>query len=117
MSDESALSPTQDLEVLPHLRGFPEDLARFTNLLKQAHPRGRSAIGLIIHRPGPDRFLRRVCEAVARGEAILTTYEAAALLGLPAGELVRRLEAGELPEPVYREGQKLIWRREQLPGA
>ncbi|MDR7416510.1 MAG: hypothetical protein QN193_11550 [Armatimonadota bacterium] len=110
------LSPSRDLEVLPHLRGFAEELARFSNLLKQAHPRGRSAIGLIIHRPGPDRFLRRVCEAVARGETILTTYEAADLLGLSAEELVRRLEAGELPEPVYREGRKIIWRREQLQG-
>ncbi|MDR5709775.1 MAG: hypothetical protein QN172_09730 [Armatimonadota bacterium] len=117
MSQDCPLSPARDLEVLPHLRGFPEDLARFSNLLKQAHPRGRSAIGLIIHRAGPARFLRRVCEAVARGEAILTTYEAATLLGLSAEELLRRLEAGELPEPVYREGRKLVWRREQLLGA
>jgi len=114
MSEAYPLSPTQDLEVLPHLRGFADELARFSNLLKQAHPRGRSAIGLIIHRPGPDRFLRRVCEAVARGEPIVTTHEAAALLGLSTAELVRRLEAGELPQPVYREGWKIIWRREQL---
>ncbi len=114
MSDSHPLDPWRDLEVLPHLRGFPEDLERFSNLLKQAHPRGVSAIALIIHRPGPDRFLRRVCEAVARGEAILTTHEAAAALGVSAEELLRSVEAGEVPQPMYREGHKLIWRREQF---
>ncbi len=108
--------PSRDLAVLPHLVGFPEEFERFSTLLKHAHPRGMSAIDLIIHRPGSNRFLRRVCEAVARGEAILTTYEAAAALGITAEELFRRLEAGEVPQPVFREGRKLVWLRNELLG-
>ncbi len=108
--------PSRDLAVLPHLRGFPEEFERFSNLVKHAHPRGTSAIDLIIHRPGSNRFLRRVCEAVACGEAILTTYEAAAALGISPEELLERLEAGEVPEPVFREGRQLVWLRDQLLG-
>jgi hypothetical protein len=108
---------SHDLAVLPHLRGFPDELERFSTLLKQAHPHGKSAAGLIIQRPGTRRFLRFVCEAVVRGQEILTTYEAAAALGIPTEELWRRVEAGELPPPVFREGEKAVWRREHLIAA
>ncbi len=113
--DPSDLS--HDLAVLPHLRGFPDEFERFSTLLKQAHPHGKSAAGLIIQRPGTRRFLRFVCEAVVRGEEILTTHEAAAALGIPVKEMWRRVEAGELPAPLFREGEKAVWRREDLIAA
>jgi hypothetical protein len=30
-----------DFKVLEHLRGYPEELRRYSNLMKQSHPRGR----------------------------------------------------------------------------
>jgi hypothetical protein len=34
----------EDLKVLSHLRGYPEDLRHYSNLIKQSHPRGMSAL-------------------------------------------------------------------------
>jgi ATP-dependent Clp protease adapter protein ClpS len=105
---------TTDFAVLPHLRGFPDDLERYANLMKQAHPRGKSAVATMIQRPGADSFLRRVALAVHNGEQILTTVAAAERLGVTPAELLRRLDAGELPPPLFREGRKVIWRTDQL---
>lgn len=103
-----------DFAVLPHLRGFPDALERYANAIKHAHPRGKSVVAMMIQRPGADRFLRRVALAVHSGERILTTVEAAEALGMATSELLRRLDAGELPPPVFRDGRKVIWRAEQL---
>ncbi|MDR5682818.1 MAG: hypothetical protein QN163_02150 [Armatimonadota bacterium] len=105
-----------DLAVLHHLRGFPDELERYANLVKQAHPRGRSAIAMIIQRPGPDSFLRRVVRAVHDGERIVTTVDAAERLGMTPAELLRRLDAGELPLPLFRDGRKVIWGADRLTG-
>ena len=32
-----------DVKVLEHLRGYPEELRRYSNLMKQSHPRGPSS--------------------------------------------------------------------------
>jgi hypothetical protein len=107
------MDPTaRDVQVLPHLQGFPEEIKRFSNLVKQAHPKGKSAIDLILQRPGArPTFLHRVCAAVADGEDIVTTVEAARILAVPPGELIRRLDAGELPAPVFHDGRRAIWPR------
>jgi len=101
-----------DLEVLRHLQGFPDELERYANLLKHAHPQGRSACGLIIQRPGPAGFLRRLCELLVAGEAVVTTAEAARLLRTTPQQLLERLDRGEVPAPEFRDGAKVIWRRE-----
>jgi len=103
-----------DLEVLTHLRGFPEELERYANLVKHAHPLGRSACGLIIHRSGRQGFLRRLCELVASGEPVVTLLEGAALLGCSPAQLLERLDRGELPAPEFRDGPRVIWRRQAL---
>ncbi|MCL6500336.1 MAG: hypothetical protein K6U07_10015 [Firmicutes bacterium] len=100
-----------DLAVIAHLRGFPEDLERYANLVKHAHPKGKSAVALIIHRPGSG-FLRRLCELVASGEDVVTTAEAARLLRTTPQQLLERLDRGEVPVPEFRDGAKVIWRRE-----
>lgn len=105
-----------DREVLSHLRGFPEELERYANLVKHAHPLGRSACGMIIHRPGPPGLLRRLCELVASGQPVVTTWEAARLVGISAAELLARLDRGELPEPEFRDGARVLWRRQVLDG-
>lgn len=105
-----------DREVLAHLRGFPEELERYANLVKHAHPHGRSACGLIIHRPGPEGFLRRLCQLVAEGVAVVTTWEAANLLGTDPAHLLELLEQGQLPQPEFRDGARVVWRRQALEG-
>ncbi len=40
-----------DVTVFPHLRGFPDELRRFGNIVKQAH--GRSAVEFFLSRPAP----------------------------------------------------------------
>lgn len=103
-----------DREILSHLRGFPEELERYANLVKHAHPLGRSACGMIIHRPGPSGFLRRLCELVASGQSVVTTWEAARLAGGSPADLLERLDRGELPPPEFRDGVRVIWRLEVL---
>ncbi len=105
---------TLDLQVLAHLRGFPQELERYANLVKHAHPRGRSACALIIHRPGRRGFLRRLCELVAAGVPVVTTWEAAALVGVQPPQLLEMVARGELPPPEFREGSRVIWRRQAL---
>ncbi len=102
-----------DLVVLSHLRGFPQDLRRYSNLIKHAHPQGKSAVAIMIQRPGSG-FLRRLCELVASGEDVVTTMEAAELIGVPAETLLARLQAGTLPKPLYHAGVRVIWSRAAL---
>ncbi len=110
------LALTLDLQVLAHLRGFPEELERYANLVKHAHPRGRSACALIIHRPGPRGFLRRLCQLVAAGVPVVTTWEAAALLGVEPPQLLEMVARGQLPPPEFQEGWRIIWRRQAVEG-
>src|SRR3989337_2091581 len=41
----------RDTLVLAHLRGYPEELRHYSNLIKQAHPRGMSALDFVLRRP------------------------------------------------------------------
>ncbi|MCS7235990.1 MAG: hypothetical protein RMM30_08465 [Armatimonadota bacterium] len=103
-----------DLEVLAHLRSFPEELERSANLVEHAHPRGLSACALIIQRSGPSGFLRTLCQLVARGESVVTTWEPARQSGWSTAELMQALDRGELSSPEFRYGTKAVWRRQAV---
>jgi hypothetical protein len=101
-----------DTMVLHHLRGFPDELRRFSNFLKQAH--GRSAIDFVLSRPAPENsFLAAVCRAVRDGEDAVTVVEAAEMLGIPPAAMLARSPA-ELPEPLWGEGRYRLWRRADI---
>ena len=114
MSDSGAPS-SLDLTVLAHLRGYPEELKRFTNLMKQAHTQGRGAVDFFLTRaPAGDSFLVALCRYVAGGVAIATVVEAAALLRIPPSAVLDRAAAGSLPCPLWGEGRHQLWRRDDL---
>jgi len=120
---DAAESTDLDLAVLAHLRGYPEDLRRFTNLMKQAHPRGRTAAEFFLSRPvAGDSFVAALCRLVQAGEDIVTVVEAADLLGLPPGRVLELSAAPGFPRPLAGEGRHQIWRRTDIaafrtPGA
>jgi hypothetical protein len=102
-----------DLIVLRHLRGFPDELHRFSNAVKQAH--GRSAVDLFLSRPAPpDSFLAALCRAVRDGQDVVTAVEAAELLGRPAAELLTPEADAALPAPVWGTGRHRLWRRADI---
>jgi len=102
-----------DLIVLRHLRGFPDELHRFSNAVKQAH--GRSAVDLFLSRPAPpDSFLAALCRAVRDGQDVVTAVEAADLLGRPAAELLTPEAEATLPAPVWGTGRHRLWRRTDI---
>jgi len=101
-----------DTIVLRHLRGFPDELRRFSNFLKQAH--GRSAVDFVLSRPAPeDSFLAAVCRAVRDGEDVVTVVEAAEMLGVGPAALLAS-GAAELPPPFWGEGRHRLWRRADI---
>jgi hypothetical protein len=101
-----------DFQVLARLRGYPEDLRRYTTLMKQAHPRGLSAAEFLLSRAGArEGFLEAVCRLVADGIDVVTAVEAAEMVGLPlaaAGDLAAR---PGFPSPLYGRGPRALWRR------
>ena len=56
-----------DVKVLEHLRGYPEDLRRYSNLMKESHLRGRSAVAFLPGRPSSGDFVETVCAVEAAG--------------------------------------------------
>jgi len=115
---EGSLSRDLDLAVLAHLRGFPEELRRFSNLIKQAHPHGRTAVEFFLSRPtADDSFVAALCRFVRDGEDVVTVVEAAEVLGLPPQALLDPARAPHLPPPLYGEGRYRVWRRADLTRA
>ena len=110
---ETPLPDGRDLIVLRHLRGFPEELHRFSNAVKQAH--GRSAVDLFLSRPAPaDSFLAALCRAVREGQDMVTVVEAAELLGRPAAQLLTPEAEAALPAPVWGTDRHRLWRRADI---
>lgn len=102
-----------DLVVLRHLRGFPDELQRFGNVVKQAH--GRSAVEFFLSRPAPaDSFLAALCRAARDGEDVMTVIEAAELLGRPAAALLTAESESRLPPPLWGAGRHRLWRRADI---
>jgi hypothetical protein len=103
-------SPDLDLAVLAHLRGYPEELRRFSNLMKQAH--GRSAVEFFLSRPvAEDSFIAMLCRLVQAGEDIVTVVEAADVLHVPPARVLELAAAPGFPRPLSGEGRHQVWRR------
>ncbi len=98
-----------DYRVLAHLRGYPEELRRYTTLMKQAHPRGLSAAQFLLTRAGAgEGFLEAVCRLVSDGVDVVTAVEAAEMVGGPPAELAAR---PGFPAPLHGAGTRALWRR------
>ena len=102
-----------DVAVLRHLRGFPEELQRFGNIVKQAH--GRSAVEFFLSRPAPaDSFLAALCRAARDDDNVVTVIEAAEMLGRPAAALLTPESDAALPPPLWGTGRHRLWRRIEM---
>jgi len=102
-----------DAMVLHHLRGFPDELQRFANVVKQTH--GRSAVEFFLSRPAPaDSFLAALCRAVRDGEDVVTVVEAAALLGQAPAALLTPESESALPPPLWGTDRHRLWRRADI---
>lgn len=106
----------EDLKVLAHLRGYPEDLHHFSNLIKQANPRGLSALRLVLSRPaGSDSLIAAVCRQVADGVPILNAVEAAERFGVPPRQFLDEIAGGaDFPPPLFASGHRRIWRQRDI---
>lgn len=106
----------EDLRVLAHLRGYSEDLRHFSNLIKQAHPRGMSALKLVLGRPAAsDSLIAAVCRSVADGVEIASAVEAAELFGVPPAVFLNHVAARpDFPQPLFASAHRRIWRRADL---
>jgi len=102
-----------DFKALEHLRGYPDDLKRYSNLIKQVHPRGMSAVEFLLKRPiAADDFVAQVCRLVRDGEEIMSVIEAAEAAGLePKAFLAGLASDPEFPQPLFRKDHKAVWRR------
>jgi len=106
----------RDAQVLPHLRGYPEELRHFSNLIKQAHPRGISAVEFVLRRPAAsDSFIAALCRLVAAGEAVLSAVEVAERFGVPPRVFLRTIAARpEFPPPLFAREEKRLWRADDV---
>lgn len=104
-----------DFKVLEHLRGYPEDLRRYSNLIKQVHPRGQSAVAFLLGRPPSGDFVEAVCRFVRDGVDVVSAVEAAEAVGLPPGEFLDRVASREeFPAPLFRRGHRALWARREV---
>ncbi len=101
-----------DLKVLVHLRGYPEDLHHFSNMIKQANPRGTSALRLVLSRPAAsDSLIAAICRAVADGVSVLSAVEAAERFSVPPRQFLDEIAArSDFPAPLFAAGHRRIWR-------
>ncbi|HET6781124.1 MAG TPA: hypothetical protein VFH67_03410 [bacterium] len=102
-----------DFKVLEHLRGYPDELKRYSNLIKQVHPRGMSAVEFLLKRPSAaDDFVAQVCRLVRDGEEVMSVVEAAETASLePRAFLDGVASDPEFPQPLFRKDHKAVWRR------
>ncbi len=101
-----------DFKVLIHLRGYPEELRRYSNLMKQSHPRGTSAVEFLLKRPvAPDGFVEAICRLVRDGEDILSAVEVAERVGFsPRAFLEEVASQPDFPPPLFRQMHRRVWR-------
>ncbi|MGQ0548812.1 MAG: hypothetical protein ACT4PY_03970 [Armatimonadota bacterium] len=106
----------EDLKVLAHLRGYPEDLRHYSNLIKQAHPRVTSALRHILGRPASSASLiAAVCRYVAEGIPIASAIEAADLFGVPPRQFLDDIASrADFPAPLFAVDHRRIWRLADL---
>jgi len=106
----------EDLKVLAHLRGYAEDLRHYSNLIKQAHPRGMPALGLVLGRPASSTSLiAAVCRYVSEGVPIASAVEAADLFGVPPGRFLSEIASrADFPVPLFAAEHRRIWRLDDI---
>ncbi|HET8680129.1 MAG TPA: hypothetical protein VFM39_08395, partial [bacterium] len=106
----------EDLKVLAHLRGYPEDLRHYSNLIKQAHPRGISALRQVLSRPPSSASLvAAVCRYVADGVPIASAIEAAELFEVPPRTFLDEIASRpDFPAPLFAADHRRIWRLADL---
>lgn len=113
MPDEQAFP--QDFKVLEHLRGYPEELRRYSNLVKQTHPRGQSAVEFLLKRPSTGDFVEVVCRLVRDGVEIVNAVEAAELVGVPPRAFLDEVASRpDFPAPLFRQDHRALWRRAEV---
>lgn len=102
----------RDTLVLRHLRGYPEELRHYSNLIKQAHPRGMSALDFVLRRPAAsDSFVAAVCREIAAGVEVLSAVEAAERFGVPPRAFLETIAAApDFPVPLFASGGRRLWR-------
>jgi len=101
-----------DFLVLEHLRGYPDDLTRYANLMKQAHPRGRSAVDHLLRGPHAAGFVETVAALVRDGEDVVSAVEAAEMAGLAPRQFLDEIASrSDFPSPVFAEDHRRLWRR------
>lgn len=115
MASEPETAFALDFQVLPHLRGYPEELHRYANLMKQTHPRGISALEFLLNRPhGPDGFLETICRNVRDGITVLTGVEVATRLDLSPAAVLELAASSTFPSPLFRNAGLGIWRAQDI---
>lgn len=103
----------EDLKVLAHLRGYPEDLRHYSNLIKQAHPRGTSALRMVLNRPAASASLiAAIARHVFEGTAVVSAIEAAELFEVPPRQFLDEVASRpDFPSPLFAAEHRRIWRR------
>jgi len=106
----------EDLKVLAHLRGYPEDLRHYSNLIKQAHPRGMSALRMVLSRPTSSASLiAAIARSLSEGVPIISVIEAAELFAVPPRQFLDEIAARpDFPAPVFAAEHRRIWRRADI---
>lgn len=102
-----------DFKVLEHLRGYPDELKRYSNLIKQVHPRGMSAVEFLLKRPSAaDDFVAQVSRLVRDGQELMNVVEAAEAAGLEPKAFLNGLASEpDFPRPLFRKDHKAVWRK------
>jgi predicted HTH domain antitoxin len=103
----------EDLRVLTHLRGYPEDLRHYSNLIKQAHPRGTSALRMVLSRPSASASLiAAIAQRISEGTDIVSAIEAAELFAVPPRQFLEEVASRpDFPAPLFAAEHRRIWRR------
>ncbi len=115
MTHEPHGLPNRDLAVLAHLRGYPEELRRFSNLMKQIHPTGRTATDFFLSRQvAADSFVAAICRLVQAGEDFVTVVEAADVLEVAPARILELAATPGFPRPLFGEGRQRVWRRSDI---
>jgi len=112
---DAGKSTDLDLVVLGHLRGYPDELRRFSNLMKQAHPhRGVASEFFLSREVSGDSFVAALARLAQAGEDVVTVVEAAELLDRPPAQVLHLAGLPGFPRPLFGEERHQIWRRADI---